>query len=41
LLARLSRIVEITDWAPLIGALPTPEQHGPPPFLFGVTWLWR
>ena len=41
LLARLSRIVEITDWAPLIGALPMPDQHGPVPLLFGVTGLWH
>jgi hypothetical protein len=41
LLARLARIVEITDWAPLIGALPMPEQHGPLPLLFGVTGLWH
>jgi hypothetical protein len=41
LLARLCRVVEVTEWSPLVGALPTPDQLGPPPLLFGVTGLWR
>jgi hypothetical protein len=41
LLARLGRVVEVTEWSPLVGALPMPEQLGPPPLLFGVTGLWH
>jgi len=41
LLRRLQAVVDITEWSPLIGALPTPDQVGAPPLLFGVTGRWR
>jgi hypothetical protein len=40
-LRRLAQIVEITDWAPLVGALPAPAETGPPPMLFGLTGRWK
>lgn len=34
---RLASVVEVTDWSPLVGAMPTPsESVAPAPFLFGV-----
>jgi hypothetical protein len=41
LLRRLSSIVDVTQWAPMIGALPAGQDTGPPPLLFGVTGLWK
>jgi hypothetical protein len=41
LLRRLSSVVDVTQWAPMIGALPTGQDTGPPPLLFGVTGLWK
>jgi len=39
---RLTSLVEVTEWAPLVGALPAgADAVGPPPLLFGVTGLWR
>ena len=40
-LRRVRDVVDITQWAPLVGALPTPSETGPPPLLFGVTGLWQ
>jgi len=34
---RLAAVVEVTDWSPLVGAMPAPaETNAPAPFLFGV-----
>jgi hypothetical protein len=41
LLRKLGEVVQISDCAPLVGALPTPDQVGPPPLLFGLTGRWR
>ena len=40
-LRRLQAVVDVTEWSPLIGALPTPDQVGSPPLLFGVTGRWK
>jgi hypothetical protein len=40
----LKKVVEIADWAPMIGALPTAatgDPRAPTPVLLGVTGLWR
>ncbi|HEY8923471.1 MAG TPA: hypothetical protein VIU64_03760, partial [Polyangia bacterium] len=34
---RLAAVVEVTDWSPLVGAMPAPtDASAPSPFLFGV-----
>jgi hypothetical protein len=37
----LRSIVDVTQWSPLVGALPAPGETGTPPFLFGLTGLWK
>jgi len=42
----LRRAIEVTDWAPMVGALPAPAGTGPGPegalpLMVGVTGLWR
>ena len=41
LLHRLGKVVEIAEWALLIGSLSALEANGPAPLLFGVTGLWK
>jgi len=41
LASRLSQVGGVTDWQPLVGALPAPSEQGPAPVLFGVTGHWR
>ncbi|HXI58722.1 MAG TPA: hypothetical protein VNO55_21795, partial [Polyangia bacterium] len=41
LLRHLDNVVHVTDWSPLVGALPAPSDEGPAPLLFGVTGRWR
>ncbi len=38
---RLRHVVEVTQWSPLVGALPAASETGPAPLLFGLTGLWR
>ncbi|HTA20185.1 MAG TPA: hypothetical protein VK989_12890, partial [Polyangia bacterium] len=38
---RMSQVGEVTDWAPLVGALPASPDSGPSPVLFGVTGHWK
>jgi hypothetical protein len=38
---RLSQVGGVTDWQPLVGALPAPAEQGPSPVLFGLTGHWR
>jgi hypothetical protein len=38
---RLAQVGSVTDWAPLVGALPASPDTGPAPVLFGVTGHWK
>jgi len=38
---RMSQVGAVTDWAPLVGALPASPDSGPSPVLFGVTGHWK
>ena len=38
---RLRDVVDVTQWSPLVGALPAATESGPPPLLFGLTGLWH
>jgi hypothetical protein len=37
----LAQVGSVTDWAPMVGAMPAPAETGPAPVLFGVTGHWR
>jgi hypothetical protein len=38
---RLAQVGAVTDWAPLVGALPASPDTGPAPVLFGLTGHWK
>jgi hypothetical protein len=38
---RVSEVASISDWQPLVGALPASPDGGPAPVLFGVTGHWK
>jgi hypothetical protein len=38
---KLSAVGSVTDWQPLVGALPASPDGGPAPVLFGVTGHWK
>jgi hypothetical protein len=38
---RLSQVGSVTDWQPLVGALPVSQDGAPAPVLFGVTGHWK
>jgi hypothetical protein len=40
---KASDLLHITQWMPVVGSLPAPAQGnaGPPPFVFGLSGLWR
>jgi hypothetical protein len=38
---RLAQVGTVTDWAPLVGALPASPDTGPAPVLFGLTGHWK
>jgi hypothetical protein len=37
----MAQVGAVTDWAPLVGALPASPDSGPSPVLFGVTGHWK
>ena len=41
--ARLKQAVHITQWMPVVGALPATSDApaGPPPVVFGLAGFWR
>jgi hypothetical protein len=38
---KISEVGSVTDWQPLVGALPASPDGGPAPVLFGVTGHWK
>ena len=38
---KVSEVASISDWQPLVGALPASPDGGPAPVLFGVTGHWK
>jgi hypothetical protein len=38
---KLAQVGSVTDWAPMVGAMPAPAETGPAPVLFGVTGHWK
>ncbi|HVR04295.1 MAG TPA: hypothetical protein VMT47_19305 [Polyangia bacterium] len=38
---RLAQVGTVTDWQPLVGALPVSPDGGPAPVLFGLTGHWK
>jgi hypothetical protein len=38
---RLAQVGTVTDWQPLVGALPASPDGGPAPVLFGLTGHWK
>jgi hypothetical protein len=40
---RVRDLVHVTQWMPVVGSLPAPSSStaGPPPFIFGLSGLWR
>ncbi|HVU49941.1 MAG TPA: hypothetical protein VHL80_04600 [Polyangia bacterium] len=38
---KISQVGSVTDWQPLVGALPASPDGGPAPVLFGVTGHWK
>jgi hypothetical protein len=40
---RLSEVVKVTQWMPMVGAMPAPTSStaGPPPFVFGLAGFWK
>jgi hypothetical protein len=38
---KLAQVGSVTDWAPMVGAMPAAAETGPAPVLFGVTGHWK